>query len=102
MRIALWKDDSKPQPYRGPQHKPSIELYSTAGRLIRKIPVRARKQESLSNCTNTLQWDKGSIKGLGWSEDEKMLVVTQDGTVRCYYDLQGDFTQFSLGNVDRH
>lgn len=28
-----------------------------------------------------------------------MLVVTQDGTVRCYYDLQGDFTQFSLGNV---
>lgn len=27
-----------------------------------------------------------------------MLVVTKDGTVRCYYDLQGDFTQFSLGN----
>ena len=25
------------------------------------------------------------------------MVVTQDGTVRCY-DLQGEFTQFSLGN----
>ena len=46
-----------------------------------------------------LQWDKGSIRGLGWSEDERLLVVTQDGTVRCYYDLQGDFIQFSLGHV---
>lgn len=55
-------------------------MYSCAGKLIR--------------CIN---WDKGSIKGLGWSEDEKLLVVTADGTVRCYYDLQGDFTQFSLG-----
>ena len=45
------------------------------------------------------QWDKGSIRGLGWSEDEKLLIVTKDGSVRCYYDLQGDFTQFSLGNV---
>ncbi len=25
--------------------------------------------------------------------------MTEDGVVRCYYDLQGDFTQFSLGNV---
>lgn len=61
--------------------KPSIDIYSCAGKLIRSI-----------------SWDKGSIKGLGWSEDEKLLVVTAEGTVRCYYDLQGDFTQFSLGN----
>lgn len=27
-----------------------------------------------------------------------MIVVTADGTVRCYYDLQGEFNQFSLGN----
>lgn len=45
----------------------------------------------------SISWDKGSIKGLGWSEDEKLLVVSYDGTVRCYYSLQGDFTQFSLG-----
>lgn len=61
--------------------KPSIDIYSCAGKPIRSI-----------------DWDKGPIKGLGWSEDEKLLVVTADGTVRCYYDLQGDFTQFSLGN----
>ena len=49
--------------------------------------------------TDAAQWDKGSIKGLGWSEDEKLLVVTDDGTVRCYYDLQGDFAPFTLGHV---
>jgi WD40 repeat protein len=49
--------------------------------------------------TDAVQWDKGSIKGLGWSEDEKLLVVTDDGTVRCYYDLQGDFAPFTLGHV---
>ena len=45
------------------------------------------------------QYDRGIIRGLGWSEDEKLFVVAEDGTVRCYADLQGDFTQFSLGHV---
>ncbi|RDL39558.1 Vacuolar protein-like protein sorting vps16 [Venustampulla echinocandica] len=80
--IALYRDESKLHTFRGTQSsKSSIDLYSCAGKLIRRI-----------------NWDKGSIKGLGWSEDEKLIVVTADGTVRCYYDLQGDFTQFSLGN----
>lgn len=80
--VALYRDESKLHSFRGTQaSKSSIDLYSCAGKLIRRI-----------------NWDKGSIKGLGWSEDEKLIVVTADGTVRCYYDLQGDFTQFSLGN----
>ena len=80
--IALYRDESKLHSFRGSQAtKSSIDLYSCAGKLIRRI-----------------NWDKGSIKGLGWSEDEKLLVITADGTVRCYYNLQGDFTQFSLGN----
>jgi hypothetical protein len=79
---ALYRDEKKLQSFRGSQaSKSSIDVYSCAGKLIRRI-----------------NWDKGSIKGLGWSEDEKLLIVTRDGTVRCYYDLQGDFTQFSLGN----
>lgn len=79
---ALYRDERKLQSFRGSQaSKSSIDLYSCAGKLIRRI-----------------NWDKGSIKGLGWSDDEKLIVVTRDGTVRCYYDLQGDFTQFSLGN----
>jgi WD40 repeat protein len=79
---ALHRDEDKILAYRpNKSSKPSVDIYSCAGKLIRSI-----------------NWDKGSIKGLGWSEDEKLLVVTSDGTVRCYYDLQGDFTQFSLGN----
>ncbi|KAI9847664.1 MAG: hypothetical protein M1838_000810 [Thelocarpon superellum] len=79
--IALYRDEEKLHAYRGTQAaKSSIDICSCAGKLIRRI-----------------NWDKGSIKGLGWSEDESLLVITQDGTVRCY-DLQGDFTQFSLGN----
>lgn len=65
----------------GKSSKPSIDIYSCAGKPIKTIP-----------------WEHGAIKGLGWSEDEKLLVVTKDGIVRCYYNLQGDFTQFSLGN----
>lgn len=80
--VALYRDETKLTTFRGAQSsKSSIDLYSSAGKLIRSI-----------------NWDKGSIKGLGWSEDESLLVITADGTVRCYYDLQGDFTQFSLGH----
>lgn len=35
---------------------------------------------------------------MGWSEDERLLVVTGDGTVRSYADLQGDFSPFTLGH----
>ncbi|KAK3322210.1 Vps16, N-terminal region-domain-containing protein [Apodospora peruviana] len=80
--IALYRDADKLVAFKPTKaKKPSIDIYSCAGKHIRTIP-----------------WDKGPIKGLGWSEDEKLLVITVEGTVRCYYDLQGDFTQFSLGN----
>ncbi|CZT04133.1 related to vacuolar protein sorting VACUOLELESS1 [Rhynchosporium agropyri] len=79
--IALFRDETKLQSFRGSQaSKSSIDLYSCAGKLIRRI-----------------NWDKGSIKGLGWSDEERLIVVTADGTVRSY-DLQGDFSQFSLGH----
>ena len=79
---ALYRDESKIYSYRGTQAaKSSIDLYSCAGKLIRQIP-----------------WDKGSIVAAGWSEDERLLVVTNDGTVRSYADLQGDFSPFSLGH----
>lgn len=80
--IALYRDESKIQTYRASQaSKPSIDIYSYSGTLIRR-----------------LNWDQGTIRGIGWSEDEKLLVVTEDGTVRVYDGLQGDFTQFSLGH----
>ncbi|KAI1406621.1 vacuolar protein sorting-associated protein 16 [Hypoxylon fuscum] len=79
--VAISRDDTKLISYQPTKSsKPSIDIHSCAGKLLKSIG-----------------WDKGSIKGLGWSEDEKLLVVSYDGTVRCYYNLQGDFTQFSLG-----
>ncbi|KAH7067611.1 Vps16, N-terminal region-domain-containing protein [Paraphoma chrysanthemicola] len=80
--VAIYRDEDKLHTYRGPSAaRASIDIYSCAGKLIRSI-----------------NWDKGTIRGLGWSDDEKLLVVTDDGTVRCYYDLQGDFVPFSLGH----
>lgn len=35
---------------------------------------------------------------MGWSEEERLLVVTEDGNVRSYADLQTDFSPFSLGH----
>lgn len=59
----------------------SIDIYSWAGKLISR-----------------LNWDSGPIRGLGWSEDEKLIVVTADGSVRCYDDLHGEFHPFLLGH----
>ena len=79
--LALWRDESKLQEFRpGKSTKPAIDIYSLSGKKLRSIP-----------------WDKGQIKALGWSDDERLLVVSAEGDVRCY-DLQGDFSHFSLGH----
>ncbi|SMY21189.1 unnamed protein product [Zymoseptoria tritici ST99CH_1A5] len=80
--VALRRDESKIYSLRGSSTaKSTIDIYSCAGKLIRQIA-----------------WDKGNIKCVGWSEDERLLVVTEDGTVRMYADLQGDFNPFSIGH----
>jgi hypothetical protein len=79
---ALWRDESKVTRYRGGAvAKATVDIYSCAGKLISQI-----------------NWDKGSIRGIGWSDDERLLVVSEDGTVRCYTGLHGDFHPFSLGH----
>lgn len=81
--LALYRNESKLQAFRGSFQSKTVNIFTSAGKLIRRI-----------------SWDKGGfIKGLGWSETEKLLVVTEDGTVRCYSDLLGEFSQFSLGHV---
>ncbi|KAK4992296.1 Vacuolar protein sorting-associated protein 16 [Elasticomyces elasticus] len=80
--VALYRDEDKLHAYRGTQTaKPTIDIFSCAGKLIRSLNI-----------------DKGIVKALGWSEDETLLVVTNDGTVRCYHNLQNDFTPFTLGH----
>ncbi|KAF2011221.1 vacuolar protein sorting-associated protein 16 [Aaosphaeria arxii CBS 175.79] len=80
--VAIYRNEEKIHTYRSAgSAKASIDIYSCAGKLLRSIG-----------------WDKGTIKDVGWGEDEKLLVVTEDGAVRCYYDLQGDFIPFTLGH----
>ncbi|KAK5119098.1 hypothetical protein LTR62_000309 [Meristemomyces frigidus] len=79
--VALYRDESKIFSHRGSQAvKPTIDIHSCAGKLIRQIAC-----------------DRGTIKAIGWSVDERLLVVTEDGNVRSYADLQDDFSPFSLG-----
>ncbi|KAF9530298.1 vacuolar assembling/sorting protein VPS16 [Crepidotus variabilis] len=41
-------------------------------------------------------WDQGKIIRFGWTIDEKLVVLNEEGTYRLY-DLQGDYQQHSLG-----
>lgn len=78
---ALWRDETKLQAYQaGKSLKPTVDIYSLAGKKLLSV-----------------QWDKGPVKGLGWSDDETLLIVAANGEVSCY-DLQGDFSTFSLGH----
>ena len=80
--LALHRDESKVYRYRGSSAaKSSIDIYACSGKLISRI-----------------NWDSGSIRGLGWSDEENLVVVTEDGNFRCYHGFYGDFSPFSLGH----
>ena len=42
------------------------------------------------------QWDQGKIIRFGWTADERLVVLNEEGTYRLY-DLQGEYQQHSLG-----
>ncbi|KAF8186996.1 Vps16, C-terminal region-domain-containing protein [Mycena galopus ATCC 62051] len=42
-------------------------------------------------------WDQGKIVRFGWTVDERLAILNEEGTYRLY-DLQGDYQQYSLGN----
>ncbi|CAG8511137.1 12226_t:CDS:10 [Acaulospora morrowiae] len=78
--IAMIRDDKKVLLLQKQQPvKPTIYLYTSAGKLMEQ-----------------LQWDKGRIVTMGWTDTEQLIVVLEDGTVRLY-DIHGDYSQFSLG-----
>ncbi|KAJ7211224.1 vacuolar assembling/sorting protein VPS16 [Mycena pura] len=42
-------------------------------------------------------WDQGKIIRFGWTADERLAILNEEGTYRLY-DLQGDYQQYSLGS----
>lgn len=78
--IAMIRDDKKVLLLQKQQPiKPTVYMYTSAGKLIEQI-----------------QWEKGRIIALGWTKQEELVIVTEDGFVRLY-PLHGSYTQFSLG-----
>ncbi|EMR10340.1 hypothetical protein PNEG_01594 [Pneumocystis murina B123] len=78
--IALVKDDKVIHKYLGPTNtKLSIRIYNSYGSFISEI-----------------NWELEKIRGIGWTDSEKLIIVTENGVVRNY-NMQGEFTQFSLG-----
>ncbi|KAM0787833.1 hypothetical protein ACM66B_003887 [Microbotryomycetes sp. NB124-2] len=91
--IALIRDESKPvlistngMSSLNAPGKPKIAIYSAAGVLVQ-----------------TIQWDSSSrIVALGWTANENLAVLTQDGSYRIYSLAVGSstspsFSQHSLG-----
>ncbi|KAF9805445.1 hypothetical protein IEO21_09049 [Rhodonia placenta] len=60
--------------------KAQIQIYSSAGEGIL-----------------VLSWDQGKIIRFGWTGDERLVVLNEEGAYRLY-DLQGDYEQYSLGS----
>ncbi|KAB5594660.1 Vacuolar protein sorting-associated protein [Ceratobasidium theobromae] len=79
--LALMRDTSKLVALgRHTMAKPQIIIYSSAGSLI-----------------NTIPWDQGKIVSLGWTHDERLVALNEEGIYRIH-DLAGTYTQYSLGS----
>ncbi|EPY49689.1 HOPS complex subunit Vps16 [Schizosaccharomyces cryophilus OY26] len=44
----------------------------------------------------TFTWDKVSIAGMGWNDNEELIVLSKQGQVRVY-NILGEFHQYSIG-----
>ncbi|CAG8834305.1 22864_t:CDS:2, partial [Cetraspora pellucida] len=78
--IAMIRDDKKVLTLQKQQLvKHTFYIYTSAGKLM-----------------GQLEWDKGRMIKMGWTDAEQLVVVMGDGYIRLY-DIHGDFTQFSLG-----
>jgi hypothetical protein len=79
--------------------KAQIQIFSPAGDSILVCTVNAYPRfdvECSSADIASTQWDQGKIIGLGWTMDERLVVLNEEGAYRLY-DLQGEYQQYSLG-----
>ena len=101
--LALHRDASKIYQYRPADPRTStVDIHTCAGKLIKRLNVRESRpltRPCPTDLLTMLQWDGRPIRGLGWSEDETLVVVSRDGSVRLYENLSDDYTPFSLGSV---
>ncbi|KZT04540.1 vacuolar protein sorting-associated protein 16 [Laetiporus sulphureus 93-53] len=80
--IAIMRDTTKMVALGGATSsfaKSQIQVYSSAGEQLL-----------------VFSWDQGKIVRFGWTGDERLVVLNEEGVYRLY-DLQGDYQQYSLG-----
>ncbi|EED77397.1 predicted protein, partial [Postia placenta Mad-698-R] len=66
--------------------------------LGRATPSFAKAQIQIySSAGEGILWDQGKIIRFGWTGDERLVVLNEEGAYRLY-DLQGDYEQYSLGS----
>lgn len=92
--------------------RPVLEIYSASGMPLASLLVSSPDlpwgwglgrvsvfQGQLQEPPSPLQWKSGPVVSLGWSAEEELLCVQEDGVV-LVYGLHGDFRRhFSMGNV---
>ncbi|KAF5390852.1 hypothetical protein D9757_004539 [Collybiopsis confluens] len=71
--------------------KSQIQVYSSAGEGLLLFSV-----DDLLGLSISL-WEHSRIIRFGWTMDEKLVVLNEEGVYRMY-DLQGDYQQYSLGS----
>lgn len=78
--IAMMRDPHKIVAFGTNQFsKPTVQVFSSSGELLQTIP-----------------WDQGTIVSMGWTYEEQLVIINDEGMYRLY-TLQGDYQQFSLG-----
>jgi hypothetical protein len=92
-------DQSRP-----PQHSCTVNVESTGPGLLvsRGGPASCRRTYSSllsarARSMNSIQWDQSKIIRFGWTQDERLVVLNEEGVYRLY-DLQGEYRQYSLGS----
>lgn len=78
--IAIIRDDSKIVQLRAESARPRLLIYSASGTLRASIP-----------------WDRpgGRLVGLGWTEDETLVCIVQDGTI-FQYNIHGELQDLHI------
>jgi hypothetical protein len=73
-------------------------VYSPAGESLLILSVRPKYEFTYHECrvNPSKQWDQGKVIKFGWTSDERLAVLNEEGVYRVY-DLQGDYQQYTLG-----
>ena len=116
--LALFPDQTKIQTHRHSRpSQMSVDLYTCSGYKIQRIKVGIISFRAYANCVQcpvnvfspkrgqkcwtSRKWEQNLIKGLGWADDEMLVIISEDGSVRCHRNFREDFNQFTLGPVSQ-